>query len=324
MQSAHPYTMVTLSTHDTKRSDDVRARLAVLSEIPEEFAAALKRWSDMNRGLRSKLFGGRESGDPLDRNTEYLLYQTLIGAWPINRERLNDYMLKAAREAKQRTSWTATNVEFETGLQEFVAALLEHDCFLSDLAAFVDQILHAGRINSLAQTLMKHTVPGVPDLYQGAELWDLSLVDPDNRRPVDYSLRRRLLDEIKELEPAHAAALALERQDDGVPKLWVIHRALRLRHERPGSFGADAAYTAIHAKGPGADHAIAYMRADDVITVVPRLTSKFGGCWHDTDIDCPDGMWTNFLTGRKVSGDSVRLDTLFDDFPVALLVKDNA
>ena len=324
MQATHPHTMLTLSTHDTKRSDDVRARLALLSEIPEEFGEALKRWSEMNHELRVKLFGGRASGDPLDRNTEYLLYQALIGAWPIDGGRLKDYMLKAVREAKQRTSWTANNAEFETGLQEFVTALLEHDCFVTDLVAFVDRILHAGRVNSLAQTLMKHTVPGVPDLYQGAELWDLSLVDPDNRRPVDYSLRRKLLDEIKRFEPARAAAVALERTDEGLPKLWVIHRALRLRQERPRSFGADAAYTPIYAKGRYADHAIAYMRGADVITVVPRLSSAMGGCWDDTGIGCPDGTWTNLLTGRKVSGGFVSLDTLLADFPVALLVKDNA
>ncbi|HKO20148.1 MAG TPA: malto-oligosyltrehalose synthase, partial [Acidobacteriaceae bacterium] len=183
MQATHPLTMVTLSTHDTKRSDDVRARLAVLSEIPEEFGAALTRWSETNRELRSKLFENNPAGDLLDRNTEYLLYQTLIGAWPITTDRLKEYMLKAVREAKQRTSWTANNAEFESSLQEFIEGLLEYAPFLEDFSRFIDQIRDAGRVNSLAQSLMKHTVPGVPDLYQGAELWDLSLVDPDNRRP---------------------------------------------------------------------------------------------------------------------------------------------
>ena len=324
MQTTHPLTMVTLSTHDTKRSDDVRARLAVLSELPEEFGAALTRWSEMNRELRSRIFAGNPAGDLLDRNTEYLLYQTLIGAWPIPVDRLKEYMLKAVREAKQRTSWTANNTEFESALHEFIEGLLEYTPFLDDLSRFVDQISDAGRVNSLAQTLMKHTVPGVPDLYQGAELWDLSLVDPDNRRPVDYDLRRNLLDEVKHLEPCAGAALAMKRFEDGLPKLWTIHRALRLRRERPRSFGAAAAYTPIHAQGPRAGHVIAYMRGADVITVVPRLTSLVRGGWEDTAIPLPAGSWTNFLTGRTVANGTTRVETLFQDFPVALLVHGNA
>lgn len=324
MQATHPLTMVTLSTHDTKRSDDVRARLAVLSEIPEEFGAALTRWSEMNRELRSNLFGSNPAGDLLDRNTEYLLYQTLIGAWPITVDRLNEYMLKAVREAKQRTSWTANNAEFESALQEFIEGLLVYTPFLDDFARFIDQIRDAGRVNSLAQTLMKHTVPGVPDLYQGAELWDLSLVDPDNRRPVDYDLRRKMLDEVKHLEPCAGAALAMKRFEEGLPKLWTIHRALRLRRERPRSFGAAAAYTPIYAQGAKANHALAYMRGTDVITVVPRLISQVRGGWHDTVIALPAGNWTNFLTGHAVPAGTTRVEALFQDFPVALLVRGNA
>jgi (1->4)-alpha-D-glucan 1-alpha-D-glucosylmutase len=323
IQASHPYTMVTLSTHDTKRSDDVRARLAVLSEAPEHFGAALKRWTEVNRELRTRLFSGKPAGDPLDANTEYLLYQTLIGAWPITLDRLKEYMLKAVREAKQKTSWTANNAEFENGLVEFVGALLEHAPFVNDLTRFVDRIREAGRVNSLAQTLMKHTVPGVPDLYQGSELWDLSLVDPDNRRPVDYDVRRKLLNDIKHPEPCLGAALAVKRSEEGLPKLWTIHRALRLRHERRHSFGASAAYTPIYAQGSKAGHVIAYMRGDDVITVVPRLTSLLQDGWGDTTITCPGGDWSNFLTGRRIASGSAMLSTLLQDFPVALLVKDN-
>ena len=213
MQATHPLTMTTLGTHDTKRSDDVRARLAVLSEVPGKFGGALIRWSRMNNELRAELFGGRY-GDMPDRNTEYLLYQTLIGAWPVTVERMQEYMLKAVREAKQRTSWTASNAEFEDALHKFIEAVMWSTEFVTDLERFVDDVKDAGRVNSLAQTLMKHTAPGVPDLYQGAEIWDLSLVDPDNRRPVDYGLRARLLREIKQLPVADAAAEAMRRADE--------------------------------------------------------------------------------------------------------------
>ncbi|HEX3571452.1 MAG TPA: malto-oligosyltrehalose synthase [Acidobacteriaceae bacterium] len=323
MQATHPDTMVTLSTHDTKRSDDVRARLAVLSEAPELFGHALARWSSTNNDLRSKMFAGKSAGDPLDRNTEYLLYQTLIGVWPIPVDRLKEYMLKAVREAKQRTSWTVNNAYFESALLEFIEAVLQHDKFTADLEEFVRNLRDAGRINSLAQTLMKHTVPGVPDLYQGAELWDLSLVDPDNRRPVEYDLRRSLLDEVKNVDPAAGAALVMKRANEGLPKMWTIHRALRLRHTRPHSFGAKAEYSPLFAEGAKASHVIAYLRGQDVATVVPRLPFLLGGVWQDTSVNVPAGSWTNFLTGITVAGGAVPLQILLQDFPVALLVKDN-
>jgi (1->4)-alpha-D-glucan 1-alpha-D-glucosylmutase len=323
MQATHPDTMVTLSTHDTKRSDDVRARLAVLSEAPELFEHALARWSSTNNDLRSKMFAGKPAGDPLDRNTEYLLYQTLIGVWPIPVDRLKEYMLKAVREAKQRTSWTVNNAYFESALLEFIEAVLQHDKFTADLEEFVRNLRDAGRINSLAQTLMKHTVPGVPDLYQGAELWDLSLVDPDNRRPVEYDVRRSLLDEVKNLDPAAGAALVMKRANEGLPKMWAIHRALRLRYARPRSFGANAEYTPLLAEGPKAGHVIAYLRGQDVMTVVPRLPFLLRGAWQNTSVNVPAGNWTNFLTGMTVAGGAVPLQILLQDFPVALLVKDN-
>ncbi|MDP9052392.1 MAG: malto-oligosyltrehalose synthase, partial [Acidobacteriota bacterium] len=236
MQATHPHTMTTLSTHDTKRSDDVRARLAVLSEMAEEFGDALNRWSRVNNDLRAD----HKLGAYPDRNTEYLLYQTMIGAWPITVERLQEYMLKATREAKQKTTWTANNADFEDALRRFIDAVMQHESFVTDLERFVDGVKLAGRVNSLAQTLMKHTAPGVPDLYQGAEVWDLSLVDPDNRRPVDYRVRAKLLHEIKRMPAVEAAAEAMRRADEGLPKLWTIHRALCLRRERPQSFGAEA------------------------------------------------------------------------------------
>ncbi len=197
MQATHPATMTTLSTHDTKRSDDVRARLAVLSEIPGRFGTAVQRWSRMNNAFRMKRPGAEAMPD---RNTEYLYYQTLIGAWPLPMERAQAYMLKAVREAKQQTTWVANNKEFEEALRMFIELTLSYAPFLRELQQFVTRVQDAGRVNSLVQTLLKYTAPGVPDLYQGTELWDLSLVDPDNRRPVDYALRKRLLCELKEMK----------------------------------------------------------------------------------------------------------------------------
>jgi (1->4)-alpha-D-glucan 1-alpha-D-glucosylmutase len=326
MQATHPHTMTTLSTHDTKRSDDVRARLAVLSEMPAKFGGALNRWSRMNNELRAELFGGRY-GDMPDRNTEYLFYQTLIGAWPITVERVQEYMLKAVREAKQRTSWTTNNAEFEDALHKFIEAVMRHSEFVTDLERFVDEVKDAGRVNSLAQTLMKHTAPGVPDLYQGAELWDLSLVDPDNRRPVDYRLRAKLLREIVGLPAKEAVAEAMRHMDEGLPKLWTIHQALCLRRERPESFGAQAAYTPLRAEGPQAGHVIAYLRGEEVATVAPRLVTLMGnkqpgGEWGQTVVELPPGRWTNRLTGAQVAGGRVAMEEALRDFPVALMVKE--
>lgn len=320
MQATHPHTMVSLSTHDTKRSDDVRARLAVLSEIPEEFGAALNRWSRMNNDLRAELFGGGH-GDMPDRNTEYMLYQTLIGAWPITLERLQEYMLKATREAKQRTSWTVNNTEFEEAMHKFIEAVMFHAPFVTALEQFVGTVTNAGRVNSLTQTLLKHTAPGVPDLYQGAELWDLSLVDPDNRRPVNYRLRKKLLRELVKLPVAEAAAEAMRRADEGLPKLWTIHQALCLRREQPEWFGAAADYTPIKATGGKAKHVIAYLRGENVVTVVPRFITMLDGEWKQTAIELPSGTWTNRLTSASIAGGKIPVKELLLDFPVALLVK---
>ncbi len=315
MQATHPLTMTTLSTHDTKRSDDVRARLAVLTEIPGRFAAAAQRWSRMNSSLRTDQYP--------DRNTEYFYYQTLIGAWPLTVERAQAYMAKATREAKQQTSWVANNKDFEDALNHFIEATIGSEEFVKKLEDFVDRVKGPGRINSLAQTLLKCTSPGVPDLYQGSELWDLSLVDPDNRRPVDYEQRKSLIRELDGLSAAESAALAMERMDDGLPKLWTIHRALKLRSERPECFGADAAYTPLEVEGKAAQYAVAYLRGDSVATIVPRLPLTLGGSWQKTVVILPDGSWTNRLTGEVVQGGRVALEALLKAFPVALLVRED-
>ncbi len=238
-QTECPYTMNTLSTHDTKRSADVRARLAVLTEIPARWKSALYRWSRRNAPFRTGRFP--------DANTEYFLYQTLIGAWPISADRLTEYMLKATREAKQQTSWTQTNPEFEGALKRFIEHILASQEFIAEVEAMLAKVLPAGRINSLAQTLVQYTAPGVPDTYQGSELWDLHLVDPDNRGEVDYAIRQSML---AELEGGLCAQEILRRMDTGMPKLWVIYKALGLRREKPEWFDADAEYTPLAADGP--------------------------------------------------------------------------
>jgi (1->4)-alpha-D-glucan 1-alpha-D-glucosylmutase len=319
MQATHPTTLMTLSTHDTKRSDDVRARIAVLSEIPGRFGSAVQRWSRMNSAFRTVKRGAAAMPD---RNTEYLYYQTLIGAWPLPMDRAQAYMLKAVREAKQQTSWVANNREFEESLRMFIELTLNYAPFLRELQQFVGRVQDAGRVNSLVQTLLKHTAPGVPDLYQGGELWDLSLVDPDNRRPVDYAVRKRLLCELKHMNGNDIAAQVMLRADEGLPKMWTIHKALELRRERPECFGADADYTPLEVDGDKHDHVIAYLRGDDVVTVVPRLTLKLGGAWKDTIVVLPKGKWRNRLTGGSVEGGVITMKLLLKDFPVALLVRE--
>jgi (1->4)-alpha-D-glucan 1-alpha-D-glucosylmutase len=318
MQATYPLTMTALATHDTKRSGDVRARLAVLSEVASRFGSSIHRWSRMNSGFRKRT----ASGAMPDANTEYLYYQTLIGAWPLTVERAQAYMLKAVREAKLQTTWVANNKEFEDSLMEFISKTLEHTPFLKDLEQFVDRVKDAGRVNSLAQTLMKYTAPGVPDLYQGTEVWDLSLVDPDNRRPVDYERRRQLLADIRGLSGQNVAARVMARAEEGMPKLWVVHQSLLLRREHPEWFGAEAGYTPIAVEGARSDYAIAYLRGERVATVVPRWTTKLSGAWRDTAVLLSQGVWVNRLTGAVVDGGRVALRTLLREFPVALLVRE--
>jgi (1->4)-alpha-D-glucan 1-alpha-D-glucosylmutase len=308
MQQTFPATMTTLGTHDTKRSDDVRARMLVLSEIPDAFAEAVRRWSAQNARHRS--------GDQIDTGTEWFLYQTLVGVWPISTERLREYMQKAMREAKVRTSWVSNNAGYESALKEYIDSILADEGFVKDLEGFVRDVATAGRINSLAQTLMKYTAPGVPDLYQGGELWDFALVDPDNRRPVDYALRGRLLKEMAAMN----ATQVMERSEEGLPKLWLVHHALQLRNEHPEWFGAKAAYVPVAAEGTQSERVIAYLRGDDVLTIAPRWSHE-AEAWEETTIQVPDWRWSNLLTGVDVAGGRVRLGDLLAEFPVALLAR---
>jgi (1->4)-alpha-D-glucan 1-alpha-D-glucosylmutase len=307
-----PRGLLATSTHDSKRSEDVRARISLLSEIPARWESAVRRWSATNERYRR--------GGPPDRNDEYHFYQTLVGAWPIAPARAVAYMEKAAREAKTHTTWTHPDEAYEDALREFVEAVLADERFTADLEAFARPLVAAGRISSMAQTLLKLTAPGVPDLYQGSELWDLSLVDPDNRRPVDYEKRRKLLGQVKEATPEQVMA----RSDEGAPKLWLIYKTLALRRAAPQLFGRDAAYVPLRASSSRSRHVVAFLRGGRLLTVVPRLVLGLGGNWGDTSLALPAGAWRNVLTGDRVAHGSVRLADLLRRFPIALLVREDA
>jgi (1->4)-alpha-D-glucan 1-alpha-D-glucosylmutase len=307
---SHPHAMLSLSTHDTKRSEDVRARLCTITEIPSRWHSALRRWARMNLSLKT-------GGFP-DTNAEYLYYQTVIGAWPISADRLSAYMQKAAREARQHTSWSCPHEAYESALNAFVRRTLEHRAFTEDVDRFVSRIKDAGYINSLSQVVLKNTCPGVPDLYQGSEIWDFSLVDPDNRRPVDYELRKRLLGSLDSLSTEDILA----RAEEGLPKLLATHRSLQLRRNRPLSFGPEAAYKPLSAKGPRSEHIVAFQRGVDVLVVVPRLVLTAGGHWAGTSLDIPPGVWRHEFTSEIVPPGPIGIQQLFRRFPVALLTSE--
>src|SRR6266699_2660580 len=305
-----PATMLTLSTHDTKRSGDVRARTNLLSEIPAEWESAVRRCAEHNERHRVQGFP--------DRNLEYLMYQTMVGAWPVDEHRLVAFLQKAAREAKVHTSWINPVQAFEDALTQFAGSVMADAEFKSDLESFIGrhQLVALGRLASLAQTTLLLTSPGVPDLYQGTEVWNLSLVDPDNRRPVDFEHLARLLSEIR------GAALSdvVARADEGAPKLWLINRLLERRRAEPDLFGSSS-YTPLIAHGAKARHAVGFVR-DRLLVVVPRLVVGLGGGWADTAIDIPDGSWGSLLTGEEQQGGpGVPVAELTRGFPVAVLAR---
>jgi (1->4)-alpha-D-glucan 1-alpha-D-glucosylmutase len=309
-QSHWPAAMLATSTHDTKRSEDVRARLSLLSEIPDTWRQIVLHWSALNARHR-------RDGQP-DRNAEYLYYQTLVGAWPLSVERALAYMEKAAREAGEHTSWTNANAGYESALRDFVVGTLDDPQFREALEDFVVPMLQPGYVNSLAQTLLKLTVPGVPDIYQGNELWELSLVDPDNRRPVDFQRRQELMAKVTAL----SAAEAWQEWDSGMPKLWLLRRVLHLRRRRPELFSPAATYHALCATGGKSRHAVAFKRGENLIAVVPRLVIGLRGDWGDTTLELPPGNWRAEFTGENVAYGPVPLRDLLRAFPVALLVRE--
>jgi (1->4)-alpha-D-glucan 1-alpha-D-glucosylmutase len=336
-----PHGLSATATHDTKRGEDVRARINVLSEVPEEWRRRVAVWQRLNRRHRTMVDGAAVPG----ANTEYLIYQTLVGAWPIDAERLTAYLTKAVREAKVHTSWINPNAPYDQALTRFAEVIVDRQrsaAFLDDFTAFQARIAHFGALNSLAQALVKITAPGVPDFYQGTELWDLSLVDPDNRRPVDWTLRRRLLDDLRHAlaETGDRPALARElweKKDDGRVKLFLIHEALAFRRARAGLFAAGG-YRPLEARGPLAEHLCAFARAEEgtaAITVVPRLLARRGvdlpplgvDYWGDTVFDVPAELGTRFrnvMTGEALEGPALPLGRVLAHFPVALLERQAA
>jgi (1->4)-alpha-D-glucan 1-alpha-D-glucosylmutase len=228
-------------------------------------------------------------------------------------------MRKAAREAKQHTSWIDPNHEFEAALDSFVRALFAEAEFMAELWEFVEPLIDPGRINSLAQKLIALTAPGVPDVYQGTELWDLSLVDPDNRRPVDFELRCRLLAEAVGMEPEEAWL----RRDEGLPKLLLVQRALALRRELPQAF-REGSYRPLRATGSAAEHVVAFIRAGAVIAVAPRLVLQLDGSWGDTTLVLPAGRWRDRFSNRAFNAGMTPLRDLLANFPVSLLSREDA
>ena len=319
-----PHTMSAGSTHDTKRSEDVRARLNVLSEMPGEWAAAVTRWKAGNAG-KIRQVDDLPAPDP---NDEYLLYQTLVGTWPSGannadfatyRQRICDYMLKAVKESKVRTSWVNPNEDYDSALLAFVSELLPddpNDWFRADVSQFVQRIELFGYRNSLAQTVLQLTCPGVPDLYQGTECWDFSLVDPDNRRPVDFDFRKQLLTQL-ELSTHWPASIA-----DPATKLQCTRRLLHLRRDYPDLF-LNGHYLPLPASGSAADHLCAFARMPGepetglvLLVIVPRLTYTLCAgdparlaepeVWGDTVVELPPGLATRsfheVFTGDCLNG----------------------
>ena len=274
-QEASPHTMNATSTHDTKRSEDVRARLNVLSEIPGEWEACLKRWSGQNLNRKAEVNGNLVP----DRNQEIFLYQTMLGAWPLDpaeipafKERIKGYMIKAAREAMVHTRWVSPQVEHENGLLAFVDRIFDdsgNQEFLRDFLKTQSRLAHYGALNSLSQVLLKVASPGVPDFYQGTELWDFSLVDPDNRRPVDFAKRVRLLKGLKLQEKEGREGLIsemLSNWEDGRIKLYVIYQALKFRKSFLDLF-LHGDYLPLAAKGD---------RDDNILAFAPQARKQLG------------------------------------------------
>jgi len=330
---AWPRAMLTTATHDTKRGEDARVRLALLSEMPREWGRRLMRWRRLNRSYRGQI----DDEIVPDRNVEYLFYQALLGAWPPGlapddrdgmrelTERLESYMIKAVREGKEQSSWSNPNAANETGLQRFVGSALDAsrpNLFLADFYNFVELLAPLGAISSLSQLVLKLTVPGVPDIYQGGELWDLSLVDPDNRRPVDWNSRRRMLSAIGK---GCAANVATQWQD-GRTKLFVTSTLLASRRSHPELF-AEGDYQPLEATSSGSDHLCAFIRSrgeERLAVAVPRLVYRLyrdgTADWGATTLVLPPGTWRDVFTGERFDGGiDLRISRLLADLPVAVL-----
>jgi len=325
-----PCTMLASSTHDTKRSEDARARIGVLSEMSSAWRLQLRRWHLANRSRRTEV-----QGESLPtRSDEYHFYQALLGIWPSSpekldslRDRLKAYMLKAVREAKLRTSWINPDAEYEAALERFVVHSLDNPVFVKEVGEAAAQLARLGMLVGLSQALVKVASPGVPDYYQGTELWDFSLVDPDNRRPVDYALRQKLLSE----ESVDAGDL-LRNLADGRAKLHVIRRGLALRRAHPRLFHGGR-YTALHADGGREENIVAFSLTQGstaVVAVAPRLFAGLVGegelallgerAWGEAQLPLPEGAYRDVLTDEPIKGGRQPVAALLARFPVALLV----
>jgi (1->4)-alpha-D-glucan 1-alpha-D-glucosylmutase len=330
-----PQAMLATATHDTKRGEDARMRLAMLSEVPREWDRRVRLWRRLNRSRRSEV----ERDIVPDRNVEYLFYQTVFGAWPPDLDphdaaevdslatRIAEYMIKAVREGKERSGWSNPNLAYEAALRRFVAGALatgRPNLFLADIAAFVQRMARPAAITALSQLVLKLTVPGVPDIYQGSELGDFSLVDPDNRRPVDWALRQARLDEVARATPADL----LSFWRDGREKTFVTARLLGLRREHPALFAAGS-YQPLEAKGDRAGHLCAFARrqgSNVLVTAVPRLVYRLHrgadrADWGGAELELPPAEnWREIFTGRALPPrERIAVGELLAEFPVAVL-----
>jgi (1->4)-alpha-D-glucan 1-alpha-D-glucosylmutase len=341
-----PNSMNATTTHDTKRSEDVRARISVLSEIPGQWKERLELWSKLNVKNKSQVDGQRVP----DRNEEIFLYQTLLGIWPTDGrqdealvERLQSYAVKAMREAMVHTRWTLPNTAHENALKRFVASLLKSgkgNAFLRDFVPFQQSIAYCGMLNGLTQTLIKIVSPGVPDFYQGSELWDLRLVDPDNRQPVDFAKRASMLETLRQ-QPNRNGSFAAElaqNWQDGRVKLYAIWKALTLRRERSELF-SKGDFLELKATGSHAEHILVILRhhkREWALLVAPRFLARAQATaangdartlWKDTRVELPSSpptSWENIFTGEKISSASGQRKSIdageaLLHFPVALL-----
>jgi (1->4)-alpha-D-glucan 1-alpha-D-glucosylmutase len=341
---AWAYKMNATATHDTKRGEDVRARLNVLSEIPEQWGEQVKKWSEINRSQKNNV-RGKEVPVP---NDEYFFYQALIGTYPFDEnenatflERIKDYMLKSVREAKMQTAWLRPDSAYEEGFLGFVEKVLtpsESNQFLKEFLPFQKRIADYGIFNSLSQTLLKYTAPGVPDTYQGTEFWDLSMVDPDNRRPVDYEQRISVLKDIKQKSQTDNLKLIdelMSSKKDGKIKLFITHKVLQARKEQLEVF-QKGEYLPLEVVGKFKDHIVAFARSFEnttAIAIAPRfLTSLIAPdenpvgekVWADTQLQLPQGFsssWQDIFTGQTLTGNgTIAIAQVLQHFPVALLL----
>ncbi len=339
-----PHSLSATSTHDTKRGEDIRARINVLSEIPEEWEEKIKLWNRINKSKKSKIKGANVP----DRNDEYFLYQTLLGAFPFGEseypdfvERTKNYIIKAVREAKIHTEWIKPDARYEEAYLSFLEALLypsEDNHFLSEFLPFQRKIAHYGIFNSLSQTLIKITSPGIPDFYQGTELWDLNLVDPDNRRPANFELRTALLEDLRRKADSDVLDLAhdlLATKEDGRIKIFLVARGLHTRNANAPLFGKGR-YIPLETAGKFSRHVVAFARkhlSNWSLTIAPRFftslvkegESPLGpAVWEDTAIILPESApedWRNAITNERLdAGSTLMVGAALEHFSVALFV----